>query len=154
MNIAITRASEIDLDPLIDLMAAFYSEADYAFDDEIARVALARLLGDRSLGAAWTFRDGESLAGYLVVTFGFSLEFHGRCGIVDELFVLPEHRGQGLGAAALAVAEDFCRDAGVGALRLEVEHENATALALYRKQGFREHPRHLMTKWLALKNID
>jgi ribosomal protein S18 acetylase RimI-like enzyme len=154
MKVAITRAEPADCDPLVDLMATFYSEADYAFDEEIARGALARLLGDPSLGAVWTFRDDETLAGYLVVTFGFSLEFHGRCGIVDELFVLPEHRGQGLGAAALAVAEDFCRDAGVAALRLEVEHENETALALYRKQGFREHPRHLMTKWLAPKNID
>lgn len=154
MKAAITRASEIDLDPLIDLMATFYSEADYAFDDEIARGALAQLFADRSLGAVWAFRDGETLVGYLVVTFGFSLEFHGRCGIVDELFVLPEHRGQGLGAAALAVAEELCRDAGVEALRLEVEQENETALALYRQKGFREHPRHLMTKWLAPKNLD
>jgi len=154
MKVAITRAEPADCDPLVDLMAAFYAEADYAFDDEVARAALAQILADPSLGAVWAFRDGESLAGYLVVTFGFSLEFHGRCGIVDELFVLPEHRGQGLGAAALAVAEDFCCGAGVEALRLEVEHENATALALYRKQGFREHLRHLMTKWLALKNLD
>jgi len=111
-------------------MAAFYSRPTTPSTTRSRGLLSPRLLGDRSLGAAWTFRDGESLAGYLVVTFGFSLGSHGRCGIVDELFVLPEHRGQGLGAAALAVAEDFCRDAGVGRSAGRWEHENATALAL------------------------
>jgi GNAT superfamily N-acetyltransferase len=82
------------------------------------------------------------------VTFGFSLEFRGRNAFVDELFVREEHRGRGLGAAALAVAEEFCRGLGIAALRLEVERENPRAQELYEREGFRVHPRHILTKWL------
>ena len=147
MNVAITRALPADLDRLIDLVAMFYAEEGYRFDAGTAR-ALEELLADGDLGAVWVFREEAAIVGYLVVTFGFSLEFRGQNAFVDELFVAPPHRGRGLGAAALAVAEEFCRSAGIATLRLEVERENPRAQALYEKKGFRAHPRHILTKWL------
>jgi len=37
---------------------------------------------------------------------------------------------------------------GVKALHLEVERTNTAAQAFYRKIGFKDHSRYLMTKWL------
>jgi ribosomal protein S18 acetylase RimI-like enzyme len=37
---------------------------------------------------------------------------------------------------------------GVNAVHLEVDHGNDSALELYRRVGYREHDRFLMTKWL------
>jgi GNAT superfamily N-acetyltransferase len=147
IKIIITKAHPADFDRLLDLVAMFYAEEGYRFDSGIAR-ALRELLADRSLGAVWVFRERDAIAGYLVVTFSFSLEFRGRNAFVDELFILQEHRGKGLGAAALAVAEELCRSLGIAGLRLEVERENPRAQALYERRGFRAHPRHIMTKWL------
>ncbi len=147
IEVTITQAHPADFDRLLELVAMFYAEEGYRFDSGIAR-ALQELLADRSLGAVWVLREGEAILGYLVVTFSFSLEFRGRNAFVDELFILKEHRGKGLGAAALGVAEEFCRSLGIAGLRLEVELENPRAQALYEKQGFRAHPRHIMTKWL------
>jgi GNAT superfamily N-acetyltransferase len=145
---AITRAEPADRDRLIDLMAKFYAEEGYGFGSGTTR-ALEELLADSTLGAVWVFREEETIVGYLVVTFGFSLEFHGRNAFVDELFILAEHRSRGLGAAGLAVAEEFCRSQGIAALRLEVERENPRGQALYEKKGYRAHPRSIMTKWLV-----
>jgi [ribosomal protein S18]-alanine N-acetyltransferase len=45
-------------------------------------------------------------------------------------------RGRGLGAALLQAAEQAARAAGARRLRLEVRHDNAAAIGLYRKLGY------------------
>jgi len=72
----------------------------------------------------------------------------GREAFVDELLIAESHRGRGLGREALEVAEEYCRQAGVNALHLEVERHRETALELYRRRGFEDFERYLMTKWL------
>ena len=46
----------------------------------------------------------------VVLTLGWSLEYHGRDAFVDELFIAPSCRGRGLSKLALGVLEDACRD--------------------------------------------
>jgi len=46
-------------------------------------------------------------------------------------------RGQGLGAALLQAAEHEVRRRGCAAIKLEVRTDNASAIALYEKHGFR-----------------
>lgn len=145
-------ATATDIDLLLELMAEYYAYDGLHFDPALARGALAQLLADERLGRAWLIRDDQagpaSVAGYIFLTFGFSLEFGGRFGLVDELYVRPESRGRGLGAAALAFAGKTAARMGFHAIRLEVEHENKRAQELYRRIGFNAHPRDLMTKWI------
>ncbi|MGZ7077088.1 MAG: GNAT family N-acetyltransferase, partial [Candidatus Angelobacter sp.] len=91
---------------------------------------------------------GADLAGYFALTFCFSLEFHGRFALLDELYLREAYRRQKLGKAAVSFAEDLCRKAGIAAVRLEVGRENQNAQSLYRAAGFKEDERNLMTKWL------
>ena len=137
-----------DVEPLLRLVEDFHVEDGYPFREEETRVNLLRLLSDPQLGRLWVIEDAGTLAGYLVLAFGFSLEFRGRDAFVDELYVVPSHRSRGLGKQALALAETACRELGVRALHLEVERDNEEALGLYRKNGFIDHDRYLMTKWL------
>lgn len=65
---------------------------------------------------------------------------------VDELYLEPESRSRGLGREALAIAEDYCRERGVRTLLLEVEPHREQAFELYRRSGFEDHGRRLMTK--------
>jgi GNAT superfamily N-acetyltransferase len=94
------------------------------------------------------YRDGAA-AGYVVLTFGYSLEFNGHDAFVDELYVEEGHRGKGLGGLAVRLAEDTCRTMGVRALHLEVDRENHRARAVYEKAGFEDRDNHLLTKRLA-----
>jgi ribosomal protein S18 acetylase RimI-like enzyme len=143
------NASDADVAALLIMMREFYAIDQYRFDEGIARAAVERLLGDGSLGRIWLIREGAETIGYLVLTLGYSLEFHGRDAFVDELYVREGHRHRGVGTQAIAVAEEACRELGVHALHLEVERTNAAGQGLYRKLGFRDHDRYLMTKWLA-----
>jgi len=93
-------------------------------------------------------RVGRRLAGYVVATFNYDLEFAGADAFVTELFVLPAARGRGIGRRLLDAAATKVRGAGAGALHLLVHPGNRVARALYRKAGFEEVPRRVMTRAL------
>ncbi len=108
----IRPATRGDLPILGCLHGAFYEEAGYAHDADRAGAALGELASDPTRGRLWIILGSEGPVGYLAVTFGFSLEYHGRDAFVDEVYIQPEARGRGLGRAALAAAESECRAAG------------------------------------------
>jgi GNAT superfamily N-acetyltransferase len=149
MKITFTAATPADIDALIDLMREYYAFDHLDFEEPPAREALRQLISDPGLGRAWLIHADGCLSGYVVLTLGFSLEFKGRDAVVDELYLRPQYRGQGIGRRALQHVEEVCRSLGVQALRLEVERANAGAQAVYRKGGFVEHDRYPLTKWLS-----
>jgi ribosomal protein S18 acetylase RimI-like enzyme len=142
--VSFRRAAAVDVPALLELQQRFYANEGYPYDRATMERGMRELIASDSLGRLLAF--GDPIVGYLVLTFGFSLEFGGRDAFVDELYVDNASRGQGLGTLALQVAEDACREAGIGALHLEVEHVNARARALYERSGYKAHDRHLMTK--------
>ncbi len=137
-----------DLTVLEGLVRAYYAEDGLTFHEQRQPDALARLVEGEALGRAWLVRQGARVVGYVVLTWSFSVESGGLDGYVDELFLAPEVRGRGLGARVLALAELEARRLGLLRLYLEVEHGNR-ALNLYRRAGFVDHHRHLMSKRLA-----
>jgi ribosomal protein S18 acetylase RimI-like enzyme len=48
----------------------------------------------------------------------------------------------------MAFLENQALEMGVNAVHLEVDHGNDPALELYRRAGYRDHRRFLLTKWL------
>jgi len=143
------RARPGDVDAVVAMMRRYYREDGYTFVEAEARAAALMLIGDPALGALFVVCDGARVVGYVAVGLGFSFEYRGREAFVDELLIAESHRGQGLGREALQVAEAYCREAGVNALHLEVERHRRKARALYRRWGFADFERFLMTKWLA-----
>ncbi|MGH7615383.1 MAG: GNAT family N-acetyltransferase [Gemmatimonadales bacterium] len=124
----------------------YYAEDGYLFAERAARTAWEQLLNTPSLGRAWVVEDGARPVAYVVLTFGYSLEYHGRDAVLDELFVVPRHPRRGLAREALDVLEAACLTLGVRALHLVVEHKKECAIELYRTHGFVGHERYLMTK--------
>lgn len=137
-----------NLPELLTLMRELYANQHMMFDPEVAAAAGRALLKDESLGRIFLIHSGGHLAGYFALTFCFSLEFHGRFGLLDELYVRERCRGQGLGRRAEALAATICKDEGLAALRLEVGKDNTAAESLYSRLGFNVEARKLMTKWL------
>ena len=84
MKPVFTRAATADEDQLVELMREFYAYDHIAFDEEKARRALRQLAADARFGVVHLIgAEGAGAFGYLVITFGFSLEFHGRDAFVD-----------------------------------------------------------------------
>jgi ribosomal protein S18 acetylase RimI-like enzyme len=144
-------ATADDVPALLSMMRQLYAEDGGRFELAPAERALRGLLAEPSLGAVWIAEDEDGACGYVVMTVGYSLEFHGRDAFVDELFVSRGRRGQGLGARALSLLEGECRARDAHALHLEVTPTNEPALGLYRRQGFELRGRSLMTKPIELE---
>ncbi|HEX7317928.1 MAG TPA: GNAT family N-acetyltransferase [Pyrinomonadaceae bacterium] len=141
-------AETADADTLIEMMRDFNAHERIAFDETEVRAVLAQLFTNDAYGLACLIMFNQEVAGYFVLAFGFSVEFRGRDAFIDELFMKEEFRGRGLGAAALRHAEELCRPRGVRALHLEVERQNTAAQSVYRRAGFADHDRYLLTKWI------
>ncbi len=138
-----------DLEALLELQAEFYREGGYRHRPGEARRAWEALLSDSRHGRAWILRSGagDRALGYVVLTFGFSLEYLGTTGWLDELYLRPEARKRGFGGAAVRIVDEACAEAGMAAVHLEVERGNAVACGIYRRAGYADNGRMMMTKW-------
>jgi GNAT superfamily N-acetyltransferase len=139
--------AEIEL--LLQFVREYYEFDLLLFDERIARTALENFIEDSTFGCIWWISADTEVIGYLVLTLGYSIEYGGRDAFIDEVYIRAGYRGQGIGRQAMAFAETQCRTLGVRALHLEVERDNTTAHVLYRKVGFVDHDRYLMTKRIS-----
>ena len=142
-------AMESDAGTLLRFMREYYAFDGHGFDEPKAHVALMALLRDQSMGRAWLILDGAGAVGYVVLCFGYSLEWLGRDAFVDEFYMLEEYRRRGWGRKTMEFVEEAARAAGVRTLHLEVVRTNTAALEVYRKLGFVEHDSTFLSKWVA-----
>ena len=82
---------------------------------------------------AYIIGYGNKTAGYAVCCMSASQEACGRVLWLDELYIKPEFRGNGLGKAFFEFIENSDE---YGYVRLEVEHDNKRALKLYQSLGY------------------
>jgi GNAT superfamily N-acetyltransferase len=136
-----------DFEPCLNLMRAYYEFESIEFDLSRARLALEQLIRENH-GRAWTLQLEGKPAGYFIVLYGFSLEYGGRVLELDELFVVAEFRGHGLGRSILGFVEAQAREFGAVVLSLETEPDNENAQAFYGRHGFTKLERQLMRKRL------
>lgn len=138
-------ATPADTDALLAMLRRFYAEDRIPLDEPRVRRGLDQVLADPSLGAVLLADSPGGVIGYLVLGWCYSLEQGGRHVLVDELYLVPEARGRGLGRALLAAACDWARWQGAEVVRLEVNRHNPRAKALYLDSGFRDDDRDILT---------
>jgi GNAT superfamily N-acetyltransferase len=126
------------LAPLFDAYRVFYQAKS---DPEGA----ARFLSDRlARGESRIFfaRGAESqnpiILGFTQLYPSFSSVSMKRLWILNDLYVIPEQRKTGVGAALMERAKAFARADGSKGLSLATQTGNFGAQALYAKQGYRK----------------
>ena len=125
-DMSIRSGGRDDLDAVFGLECASFSQ------DRISRRALRRFL-DSDLKPVIVARFGDSLAGYaLVVT-----RRGARAARIYTIAVDQRHLRRGVGRELLRACERYARMRGCSALRLEVRWDNAPAIALYERLGYR-----------------
>lgn len=146
MKISLRGSTLVDIPSIQSLMEMYYQEDGYPFDKSLTQHNLSLFIQDTSLGQLLVATAENEIVAYIAVTLGFSFEFGGRDAFIDEVFVKPEWRGQGIGTLCLEAAFAWCQQAQVRKLHLEVEKNKPATYKLYQKLGFIDHNRHLMTK--------
>jgi ribosomal protein S18 acetylase RimI-like enzyme len=136
MSVSITLAGPENLASLCVLCKAFHAEMGIELSDEERRTALTPLLEGTPYGAAYLMGPPRAPIGYIVVTFGWSVEFGGLDAIIDELYVRPGVRGKGIAKETLIALPRALTQGGLRAVHLEVDREDTRAITLYRRAGF------------------
>jgi ribosomal protein S18 acetylase RimI-like enzyme len=99
-------------------------------------------------GQITLFWIGESIAGYAIVIHHWSNEHNGNIEFVDELYVKPAWRGQGVGSAFLDHLSDVENRPTCG-LQLEVTPAIERAFQFYLRRGFKQCANRFMLKKFA-----
>jgi len=101
--------------------------------------ALRRLLDFPGARFVLARRSGE-YCGFASIHWGFSTTKGQPILRVQDLFVLPEHRHQGIAQALLRHAVELARAGSANRLQLETGTHNVAARSLYESLGFEWFP--------------
>lgn len=148
MEVCHSPARVTDLDVLTQFVKEFYECDHHPFQADIVHRTLKDLIEHEDYGRIWLIMVDEVPVGYVVLTLGYSLEYHGRDAFVDEIFLREPYRGKGVGSQTFAFLEAECRKLGVKAVHLEVMPENELAYEFYCRLGYGDRQSSLLTKWL------
>lgn len=149
MSAALNLARPEDLEKVLSLVAAFHAESAIDSSDDSRRAGVEPLLSGIPYGAVYLIGPARAPIGYIIVTFGWSVELGGMDAFVDELYIRPAVRGRGIATEVLSTLPTALSEAGVKALHLEVDRDNEAAQKLYLRSRFKARERYmLMTKVL------
>ncbi|MGH7776335.1 MAG: GNAT family N-acetyltransferase [Candidatus Dormibacterales bacterium] len=122
---------------LIRRLAEFERLSGEVTMDEAALAA--GLFGPRPYAETLIAEEGGAAAGFALYFHTFST-FLGRPGIhLEDLFVLPEMRGRGIGIALMRELAGIALERGCGRLEWSVLDWNRDAVGFYERLGARPH---------------
>lgn len=152
MSARLHLAGPDDLERLMPLVRSFHDARELETRDEDRRAALAPLLEGSPHGAVWLIGPRAAPLGYVVITFGWSVEAGGLDGTIDELYIRAQVRGRGIATEALRSLMGTLAGSGLKALHLEVARDTPDTARLYRKLGFATRESHHLMTWSIPRN--
>ena len=145
--VSLRRANKQDRPLLLTLIEEFCRVDQHVFEARRVSIALGPLLENDNLGIVYlveTERTGasgstgvqETVCGYVIITWGYSIESGGREGLIDEIYL--RRPGQGLGSALFPLLLDALAPFELKVMFLETERGNDRARRFYQRHGFVE----------------
>ena len=125
------RADIQHLPLLLTLVEAFCALDQHPYEPARIESALRPLLEHDDFGVVYLVNDDQ---GYVVITWGYSLESGGREALVDEIYLCQ--RGLGVGTQVMQALFEDLRGRSIVKMFLETERHNARARTFYARQGF------------------
>lgn len=133
---SVRRALMADQDAVLALMRGYCQEVGTPLSDEHLLDAIGPLIANEQLGDLLVAEQGEDLAGYLVITWGWGIESGGAEALIDEMFVAAEYRHQGVGTLLMTEGQSRASAKDVKVIFLETEQNNPESRELYDRLGF------------------
>lgn len=135
-QVEVRRAGVEDLGLLVPLFEAYRRFYRQPGDPERARRFLRDRLELNQSVILLASVDGGAI-GFTQLYPSFSSTAMAPIFILNDLFVIPEQRRSGAGAALLQAAADHARRVGAVRLGLSTELTNTTAQSLYERTGWK-----------------
>ena len=136
MTAAITLAGPDNQGALLTLMERCHTERALPPDQDHLTAVIAPLLDGSPLGAIWTVGPARAPLGYVMVTFGWSIDHGGMIGWIADVYVRPSVRRRGIGTEVVHAVALSLRQAGVKALHAAIPEGAADAERFCQRVGF------------------
>ena len=135
MKNRIRAMTEADREAVLEMMRVFYASPAVLSNgsEEIFRSDVDACVGDSPYLEGYVMESDAGILGYAMVAKSFSTEFGKPCIWIEDLYMQPQARGQGIGSAFFAYLSSKYPDC---VFRLEAEAENEGAVRLYERCGF------------------
>ena len=135
MRQKIRKMKEKDRVAVLEMMRVFYASPAVFSNgsEEIFEVDVENCVNDSPYLEGFVFENNGEILGYGMIAKSFSTEFGKPCIWIEDLYLKPEYRGEGIGSQFFEYLEQTYTDC---IFRLEVEEENERAVHVYKKNGF------------------
>ena len=135
MNSKIRPMVKEDKESVLEMMRVFYTSPAVLSNgsEEIFEADVENCVNESPYLEGFVFEEKGEILGYGMIAKSFSTEFGKPCIWVEDLYLKPEYRGQGIGSKFFEYLENNYTDC---IFRLEVEEENERAIHVYEKNGF------------------
>ncbi len=139
MNTQIRPMEQGDKEAVIEMMRVFYASPAVLSNgsEEIFRNDVENCINDNPYLEGYVFEENGRIQGYAMLAKSFSTEFGKPCIWVEDLYMLDEYRGCGIGSRFFEYLKEKYTDV---VFRLEVEEENERAVRVYEKAGYQVLP--------------
>ncbi len=146
----VSRTAEVEIRPVrLDelpaatvLLRAQLDEHELPTESAALARALEAFVRHADRGRLLVAVADATLVGIAALSFSWPLERPEGCSMwLEELYVVPARRGQGIGERLLRAAIATAAAAGAVGIDLEVAVGHERAAQLYRREGFRRLPR-------------
>ena len=135
MSVNVHPIRREELDEALPLIAGYQRFYGAEPDNERNRRFFARFLEpseDGLLLGAW---EGDTLVGFATLYWMFSSTVAAEIVLMNDLFVLSDRRGKGIGRALIEASRDVARARGADHLEWFTATDNHTAQRLYDSTG-------------------
>lgn len=126
----IRKATAGDAELVAKLLRDFNTEFDTPVPDNLERRFRELLLRDDCLVLL------AAEVGFAFLTLRPSPYYDGPVAKLEELYVAPGHRGQGIGMALMGEALALVRQRGAGEMQINVDEVDVDARRFYERHGF------------------
>ncbi|MBI5097862.1 MAG: GNAT family N-acetyltransferase [Nitrospirae bacterium] len=138
MNVSVRHARPDDVPDMCGLLSELFSiEQDFKPDMEKQSAGLSLLLDNKS-GSSVVFvaeKDNEIIGMCSIQTLISTAE-GGAAGLLEDLIVLREYRGKGVGSKLLSEVIKWCRTGNISRLQLLRDIDNLKAVDFYLRKGW------------------
>jgi len=148
-GIHIAVVNRESLEAAVALLQAQLAEHEMHPPAAALREVVRTVIADGRLGFVLLATSAGQPIGIAYAAAHLSAEHGGTVGWVEELYVIPEWRGRGVGSALLAEVTTRAKEQRWCALELEVLAGHERAVPLYQRHGFTRAERARFTRLLA-----
>ena len=150
--VSVTPVTPDDVETIVSLLSAQLQEHDISTPEEGLREVAGAVVEDPRHGFMLLAAAEGRAVGIAYAAAHLSAEHGGVIGWLEELYVVPEWRGCGIGSLLLGAVMSRAQQLQWRGVELEVVAGHERAAALYLRHGFLELPRSRYTRIFSRSN--